>query len=526
MWFAYRTPLITMIVASTPSSLHAIEGDIAGQRVYARTAGAVVRVTAKGCPGERLEGAFSSETMIRRGSGFLVTTDRGTLVLTAYHVVAGCKDLTVQAADINGRVESEQSYDPRVSKVTEVICDHELDLAVLELDNTGLGLVPDPRSTGRIDVRLSLSKQRPHNQEKLWVIGINGRGSGVRHVTQVSTTVTTPVAPLRELLTDTDRDWIEDNGFPSQDLSLVQLLFPITPLGFSGSPIIRSRNGGDDVRVVGHIFAGRDTFGYGAVMMETDLQTLPTDQTEASTTCEMPNESSGDFFRSTSSKFGESLCAELTLERLETSSPATQSSLFDRLGQNDREALKSHLTKLGSTGIGHEDEQRFEVFADVQQDVSIAIPAEAFDQTGNVDFLIPEMCNLVFSEGPLTVRIGVDKTASNDETFESLEETGVDKWKRYTVTRSLGKASLYYQVEYKEKAGYVDSLLFDDGPRLKREKLLAYKFWRSAYLFARNVEGAQDRLSLDGAKLSNTQTSGRLLRQSELDVAVRPRTER
>jgi S1-C subfamily serine protease len=201
--------------------------------VLTATAPAVLRVTASGCGGSSPD---------RAASGFAYGS--GDQVVTAFHVVQGCRSISV----------GYQNITELPAYITHVLQD--ADLALLQVEGGGANVTPlvETDRAGEVNEVLHVYGyalgQATRENRPLTVTAAND-GGGSR---------------LRDAVNDEVRREVQQNGFPSLDVMVVRVDGNLLP-GHSGAPIIDSSgrviaigSGGLERGAVGVSWAVRATY--------------------------------------------------------------------------------------------------------------------------------------------------------------------------------------------------------------------------------------------------------------------------
>ena len=197
-------PALALLVAALCGAAQADDGPSAD--VLRATAPAVLRVTASGCGGSAPD---------RAASGFAYGS--GDQVVTAFHVVQGCRDISV----------GYQNITEQPAHITHVLQD--ADLALLQVDGGGAEVTPLVETDRGGDVNEVLNVygyalgQATRENRRLVVTAANEGGA----------------SRLRDAVNDEVRHEVQQNGFPSLDVMVVRVDGNLLP-GHSGAPIIDS----------------------------------------------------------------------------------------------------------------------------------------------------------------------------------------------------------------------------------------------------------------------------------------------
>ena len=195
---------LALMAAALCGAARADDGPTAA--VLTATAPAVLRVTASGCGGSSPD---------RAASGFAYGS--GDQVVTAFHVVQGCRSISV----------GYQNITELPAYVTHVLQD--ADLALLQVEGGAANVTPliETDRAGEVNEVLNVYGyalgQATRENHRLIVTAAND-GGGSR---------------LRDAVNDEVRREVQQNGFPSLDVMIVRVDGNLLP-GHSGAPIIDS----------------------------------------------------------------------------------------------------------------------------------------------------------------------------------------------------------------------------------------------------------------------------------------------
>jgi S1-C subfamily serine protease len=255
---------LALMIAALCGAAQADDGPSA--EVLRATAPAVLRVTASGCGGSASD---------RAASGFAYGS--GDQVVTAFHVVQGCRDISV----------GYQNITELPAHVTHVLQD--ADLALLQVDGGGVDVTPLVETDRGGDVNEVLDVygyalgQATRENRRLVVTAAN-EGGGSR---------------LRDAVNDEVRREIQQNGFPSLDVLVLRVDGNLLP-GHSGAPIIDSSgrviaigSGGLERGAVGVGWAVRATYLAQLLDAPATADVAPAATTESSFAYIEPVEVSG-----------------------------------------------------------------------------------------------------------------------------------------------------------------------------------------------------------------------------------------